>query len=503
MNGQELAAIIKRLRIQGTDDARVEVKECRKALSHSVWETVSAFANTADGLIILGVSEKSGFKPVEGFDIEKVLSQFISGMGDSGSGARITNPPRYSIERNVLDGLPVLLINIEQLELDLRPCYITEKGIAAGSYKRIDDRDVRLSATELYSMTNVMRPSKADSEPIDETSIDNLDEQIIQALLSQAAFMTPKAIRAADGAAAQLIRLGAMKPDGRVTLAGLLVCDPYPQQYVPRAMVDVSVHASTEKATPGTPRFLDRQMCEGPLAEVVNDASHAVFKNLRVMSVIRGTGRVDIPEIPIEVLREAIANAVVHREYSPLFMGSCVQVDVYSDRVEVVSPGGLWGGKTIDNLDDGQSRCRNASLMRLASLSPMTGNGGRAAEGGGTGIGMMRREMEAAGLPAPEFIAQPDCFTVKFKRLSRGDDVVFSPKLELPTSATVSPRRLSKADVLELLSVEEPLSVRDLSGITGAQPAALRAHLRNLISEGKVVPTAPANDKSRRYIRAR
>ncbi|MBK9102948.1 MAG: hypothetical protein IPM90_16120 [Austwickia sp.] len=68
-----------------------------------------------------------------------------------------------------------------------------------------------------------------------------------------------------------------------------------------------------------------------------------------------------------EVLREAIANAVVHREYHELFRGEPVTVDVYPDRVVVANPGGLWGGKTEENLDDGTSRCRNQTLMQLLS----------------------------------------------------------------------------------------------------------------------------------------
>ncbi|MBQ9002868.1 MAG: putative DNA binding domain-containing protein [Eggerthellaceae bacterium] len=504
MNNQELEEAVSRLRRQGTDDALVEAKACQSALSHDVWETVSAFANTAGGTILLGVSERDDFAPVRGFVIDKVLDQFISGMGDAGSGARVANPPRYSPERHELDGLPVLAIEIEPLEFELRPCYIIEKGIAAGSYKRVDDRDIRLSAAELYSMTNVMKPSTADAEAVDGTSIDDLDDSLVDALIGQASVMAPKAMRNARTTPTRLARLGALKSDGRATLAGLLTCGAYPQQHFPSAVVDVAVHAGVDKAMPGSPRFLDRVRCEGPLGEVVDDAARAVFRNLRIMSVVRGTGRVDIPEVPLEVLREAIANAVVHREYSPLFAGTPVQVDVYADRVEVISPGGLWGGKTIENLDDGQSRCRNASLMRLAALLPMAGDGGKVAEGGGTGVSMMLAEMAAARLPEPAFVERPDCFTVRFERggLTNGE-IWFSPRLEMPLPADVSPHRLTKAAVLALLSADEPLGVQDLSKMTGAKPAALRAHLRNLIADGEVVATAPANDKSRRYVRVK
>ena len=493
MTPEEFSSAIERLRIQGSDDAQIEVKECRAALSTDVWESVSAFANTQGGYILLGVSERDGFKPVKGFALEKVLGQFVSGMGDAGSGARMANPPRYLVERHVLEGAAVLGFAIRPLELTLRPCYIIDKGVSAGSYKRVDDRDIRLSPTEVYSMLNVMTPSDADTAAVNGSSIADFDDRLTTSLVSQAAYASPKALRGADDLEAQLTRLNAMKADGTTTLAGLLACGRYPQQFFPRAVVDVAAHAGTGKALPGNPRFLDRVVCEGPIGEVIDDAVHAIMKNLRVVSVVEGTGRVDSPEVPAEVLREAIANAVIHREYDAPFLGQGVQVDIFTDRVEIASPGGLWGGKTLENLDDGRSRCRNAALMRLAMLLQPPGGSGRAAEGGGTGVGMMKRVMDAAGLPAPVFIAEPDCFTVRFSRLD-----AFGASVDARTRGR---RRVSRHDVLSALSETESQSMRELAELLGSSPDAMRYHLRKLIEEGLVVATADSTDRNRRYLK--
>ena len=83
MNENELTGLLESLRRMGSDDLNVEVKESAMTLSRDVWETVSAFANTAGGIIVLGVSERAGFVPVENFETEKVLNQFVSGMGDA------------------------------------------------------------------------------------------------------------------------------------------------------------------------------------------------------------------------------------------------------------------------------------------------------------------------------------------------------------------------------------------------------------------------------------
>ena len=81
MNENELVGLLESLKRMGSDDFSVEVKESATTLSRDVWETVSAFANTAGGIIVLGVSERAGFVPVENFETEKVLKPIRSGHG--------------------------------------------------------------------------------------------------------------------------------------------------------------------------------------------------------------------------------------------------------------------------------------------------------------------------------------------------------------------------------------------------------------------------------------
>ena len=116
MNENELAGLLESLKRMGSDDLSVEVKESAMTLSRDVWETVSAFANTAGGIIVLGVSERAGFVPVANFETEKVLNQFVAGMGDAGGRGKLANPPKYTIERVELQGTVVLVITIEELD---------------------------------------------------------------------------------------------------------------------------------------------------------------------------------------------------------------------------------------------------------------------------------------------------------------------------------------------------------------------------------------------------
>lgn len=135
---------------------------------------MSSFANTAGGIILLGLDEENDFKPVECFAIDKVLDQFITGMGDGNpQGARIVQPPGYHPHRFTFEGSPVLTIEIEELEADKKPCYVAGRGIVGGSYKRIDDQDIRLSPTEIYSFANYLKPSYADRQPVKAATVED------------------------------------------------------------------------------------------------------------------------------------------------------------------------------------------------------------------------------------------------------------------------------------------------------------------------------------------
>lgn len=133
MNENELTGLLESLRRMGSDDLNVEVKESAMTLSRDVWETVSAFANTAGGIIVLGVSERAGFVPVANFETEKVLNQFVAGMGDAGGRGKLANPPKYTIERVELQGTVVLVITIEELDPSSKPCYVIERGARAAA----------------------------------------------------------------------------------------------------------------------------------------------------------------------------------------------------------------------------------------------------------------------------------------------------------------------------------------------------------------------------------
>lgn len=481
MNSEQLRATVARLRAAGTDDAWVEVKRSGPKLSSDVWETVSAFANTAGGTIILGLSEVDGFVPAKVFDLQANLDAFVMGVGDGGiDNCKLENPPRYILERHEFEGKSLLVIDIAENEIGSKPCFIRKLGMVSGSYKRVDDKDLRLSPTELYEMQNILKPSIDDREVVPGATPDDLNDDVVDQIIAMARMLNSKAVRGTSDRASIMRRLNITDGGDGVLMAGLLVAGDYPQMFFPKLVVDVATYPDTAKSAPGKPRFIDRRICEGSLSEVMADAMAAIERNLRTYSIVDGVGRHDEQEIPRDVLREAVANALVHREYNAAFTGQAVSVEIYPDRVVIKSPGGLWGGKTIDNLADGDSICRNATLMKLMRFVSLPGEVGSPAEGNGTGIELMLREMASKSLPAPEFEAGIDSFSVTLGR--HGTEIAeFQSWL-----AHIGCAELPQIERATLLTVKRsgPKTVRELHEQLSCDSDDVRAALVNLVQRG-------------------
>ncbi len=560
MQEQDLIPIVNRLRAQGTDDEFVEVKASASELRGKIWLSVSAFANTNGGLIILGLDENDNFRPVRRFAIDKVLDQFITGMGDGDpSGARMAQPPAYHPHRYTFEGHPVIAIEVEELEADKKPCYVAGRGIVGGSYKRVDDHNVRLSPSEIYSLQNYLKPSRADRATVESATIEDLAPDIVDGLLDRE--RDSRALRGTQDRSIKMARLNIVDENGGVRLAGLITCGRYPQQFFPKLLIDVAAHPGVQKSDPSSPtRFLDREVCEGPVVEALDSAFRAIRRNLRTYSLVRGTGRYDELEIPEEVIREALANAVVHREYGEYFEGQSISVDIYPDRLEINNPGGLWGGKTKENIGDGTSACRNAALMRLMSLMPLPGDTGLPVEGNGSGIPLMKSAMASRALAEPEFVPGIDNFKVILSRggaemaenrqwldktvehdLGRHERAIAAVLRRSGRATVASVRNQLGIDsdeirrafqglvddgvlkwsgndeveltrrpkwsrdewrtrILDVLNQDKPMGIREIADALGRRPDNVRSHLKVLVDSGDVLATAPSSSTQRKYL---
>ena len=149
---------------------------------------------------------------------------------------------------------------------------------------------------------------------------------------------------------------------------------------------------------------MDNQRFEGPIPEMVEQAETYILGAMRKATLIEGMFRRDIPEYPREALREAIANAVAHRDYSAYVRGSYIRIRMFADRLEVQSPGGLFGNVNEENLEEEHST-RNARLMRMMEDMHIV-------ENRGSGVKAMLQAMREANLEPPKFTDRRSSFLV-------------------------------------------------------------------------------------------
>lgn len=172
----------------------------------------------------------------------------------------------------------MFVVEIAELEPALKPCFITARGIQNGSYKRVADKDQKLSSTEIFALQNAMTPSLADRMSVPETGIEDLDGNVVAKIIENERTSHPKALLGAKSDKEKLTRLNIIDKKGNVRLGGLLAAGVYPQQFYPKLVIDVMTHPSTTKSSPDGPRYLDRTICEGRLGDAIEDAVDAVAK---------------------------------------------------------------------------------------------------------------------------------------------------------------------------------------------------------------------------------
>jgi len=202
------------------------------------------------------------------------------------------------------------------------------------------------------------------------------------------AFAKEAAIRIGSVAAPQFLRSLRVADETGVKNAGILFFAKDVYDNLHQAQMTLLAFKGKERL-----HIYDRRDVRDDLLSQFSEAVDFLKKHLNVRSEIKGVNREDIYEIPLEVLREAIVNALMHRDYS--IAGTQVSVEVYDDRVEVVNPGGLLNGMTIKDL--GALSIRRNELIadlffRLHKVERI-----------GMGIQKMKETMAVSGLPEPTF----------------------------------------------------------------------------------------------------
>lgn len=514
MDSISLAQLISQLRLSKTDTQNVEVKAAGGGMPASLAETVSAFANGSGGLIILGLSEKDGFAPAKGFDAARASASLAQLCSDS-----ITPPIRATIDILEFEGASVVVASIPEIIPTEKPCYITTRGAYGGAFIRVGDGDRKLTPYEFGRLFEERRQPKHDIEIVEDATLNDLDSNLLQQMIFRQKKLHPRVFSSfSDEEILERMHVTTRGEDDNIhpTLAGLLTFGIFPQSFFPRLTVTFAAFPGTTKAGTGALRFLDSQNFVGPIPAILEDTLAAVRKNTKTGGVIEGAFRHDVPDYPEVAVREALCNALMHRDYSPMARGSQVQVNLYSDRLEVLSPGGLYGNVTVETLGEaGASSTRNQFLSALLETAPF-GNGEFVAENRGTGMQLIKRELEQAGMQKPVIRDTLSSFCITFRKSNDSPSPITkpnTPKDRHPLQSKSDPSAPIQHNVVETFKAKSgeqdtlvsyiaehsETSAAELSEALSIPRRTVTYHLAKLVNAGVLEKTKPSRSPNQSY----
>lgn len=492
LSNEDLTAAVEHMRMAGTDLAEYELKSAEGGFPKSTPESISAFANTHGGVLIFGIRERGGFHAV---DIDVKATQ-----AHCAQAARELVEPPQAPDISVLqfEGKPVVVVNVYEASAAGKPCYVKKLGRIHGSYIRTGDGDHKMSSYEIDRfIENQLRVARNDMAIVEGATISDLDPALLSGWLARArdaSFGRSQILSDEDLMTNRRVISADAEGNLRPTIAGLLALGKYPQAFFPRLNVVFTAYPTPRKGEIGSrgERFTDSVSIDGPIPAMVVDSVRAVSRNVRHGAIVKGALREDVPDYPLAAIREAVANALMHRDYSPDACGSPVAVDLYPDRLEISNPGGLFGSLTVERLGQrGATASRNQFLARILEDVPYTdydGRTGRVVENRGSGYPTINRELEEALMPAPVAQSTLDQFDLTFRHR----------RMTAQEGAGFSKGNVEEV-IISFISDKGSASSAEIARAAGMTQKTIRRYLAELMEEGTIDAIGTMNSPRRRY----
>jgi ATP-dependent DNA helicase RecG len=355
--------------------------EFKTSPSH-IGREICAFANAAGGRILIGVDDKGRKVGVK--DLNRTISEIQTT-------ARNIDPPLVLNIETVEDVLLVAVPSGPSKPYSANGLFYIREAANTQQMKRDQIR-------EFFFREGLIR---FDEQPCKKFNMRrDFDSKKYQAFVK--ASDIPASLKRDD----VLNNLRVLTEEG-VTNAGVLLFG----KHVPRFFLQASLSCALFQGTSKT-KILDHVVFEGSVQENYDAATSCLKSHLNTEYVIKGGPREEILELPEEALREALLNAIAHRDYRST---SNIQVNIYRDRVEVWSPGGLVSGLRLKDLGH-VSRPRNLLLFSLMARMNLV-------ENIGSGIKRIREALAVYGLKPPIIEADGDWFSITFTRKGPHDAV--------------------------------------------------------------------------------
>ena len=475
MTTEELYDKLKLIQKMKCETQNLELKSAEQGYPKRVYDSLSSFSNQDDGgIIVFGIDEKQDYKEVgvyDAQDIQKKINEQCLQMNP------VVRPLITVVEK---ENKKFVSAEIPGIDLADRPCYYQGRGRLKGSYTRIGDSDEPMTEYEVYSYEAYRKKYQDDIRGVQRATLLSLNQEKLALYIDLLKRGKPNLSNMDN---ASIYELMSVTRNNEVTLSAAMIFSPYPQAYFPQLCITAIAVPGTEIGCLGGSgeRFLDNQRIEGSIPEMLEEAISFVKRNMKNKTIINPkTGiREDRTDYPITAIREAVINALVHRDYSIHTEGMPIQIIMYEDRMEVKNPGGIYGRIKVDQLGKMQPDTRNPVLAFALETLHVT-------ENRYSGIPTIRREMEKYNLNEPKFEDERGSFIVTFYKADNISKT--KPGLEETNNLLVfcrTPR--TRKEICEYLG---------LSSIT----YAIQTYVMPLVESGKIKMTNPDKPKSTKQL---
>lgn len=355
------------------EDGETETVEFKVSFDKETLETAVAFANTRGGIILIGVSDKGDIK---GIQIGKETLKDWSNQISQATEPRII--PEVEIEE--IDRKKVATIWIK--EFPIKP--VSMKGRC---FRRVKNSNRVMEPHEIAEMHFQSTGMSWDKLSATNASLKDIDIGRVKKYIEGTKGTGRRKISSMEKPLNVLEKQELLK-DKKPTWAAILLFHKQPQRFLSQAMI----HCGRFKEET---MVIDDRMIEGSIIEQIEEAMDFIRKNINVKFVMTGKpAREEVWDYPLEALREAVINAVCHRDYT---VSSNTEVRIYEDQLTVWNPGGLPLGLTVEDLYK-----PHPSVLRNKGIGGIFYDMGLI-EQWGSGIDKMRKACSKAGIPEPKF----------------------------------------------------------------------------------------------------
>lgn len=414
--------------------------ELKEQINAEFKKEIIAFANTDGGELFVGIARDGSITGIE--DPESEMEKIGNMIRD---GIKPDLTAYTSIERVEDDGKNLIRVSVTRgLK---RPYHLTDKGLKpAGVF-------VRHGVSSVPATDEAIRQMLRES---DGTTFDKM-RSINQELTFEYAEKTFQTSQIAFDAVHKRT-LGLIDVDGYYTNAALLLSDQCGH------IIRCAVYEGT-----GKNKFKTRKEFSGSILKQMDDAYSFLSLNNNLRATFDGLRRIDHADYPEEAMREALVNAVVHRDYD--YSGSII-INIYDDRMEFISLGGLVKGLTLADIRGGVSQPRNAVIANVFYRLELI-------ESYGTGIQKIVESYAGCGIE-PKFAPAPSSF------------VVTLPNRNTAESAASDPGLSREENILRLMAKQGAVTRKDVEQLLGCSSFPANKALAALVEQGKIVKTGAA-----------